>query len=138
MVNPLFERIYALARQIPYGKVTTYGQLGAMCGISDSRTVGDAMNASPGDVPWQRVINSRGMISIQGATGARQRALLEQEGVVFDENGRVNFAEVGWAPDVDWLAANGYKQPPPLVKEGKGNEENKGNKGNDGEQLSLF
>ncbi|MBI4674621.1 MAG: MGMT family protein [Chloroflexi bacterium] len=129
MTNPLFEKIYALARHIPYGRVTTYGQLGAMCGISDSRTVGDAMNASPGDVPWQRVINARGMISIQGATGARQRALLEQEGVVFDENGRVDFTEVGWTPDTEWLAANGYKTPPLLAKE---------KKDSGSEQLSLF
>ena len=131
MTNELFDRIYALVREIPSGKVTTYGQLGAMCGISDSRTVGDAMNASPGDLPWQRVINSRGMISIQGATGMRQRALLEDEGVTFDENGRVDFAEVGWVPDAEWLAANGYKTPPPLVKEKKDKEEG-------GEQLSLF
>jgi methylated-DNA-protein-cysteine methyltransferase-like protein len=102
-----------------------------MCGITDSRTVGDAMNASPDDVPWQRVINARGMISIQGATGARQRALLEAEGVVFDENGRVDFGQVGWAPDPQWLAANGYRTPPPLVKPKKGQEP-------DGEQLSLF
>ena len=138
MTNPLFEKIYALARQIPYGKVTTYGQLGAMCGIRDSRTVGEAMDASPADVPWQRVINARGMISIQGATGARQRALLEQEGVVFDENGRVDFSQVGWQPDAEWLAANGYNQPPSLVKAEKGNEGNKGTEGTDGEQLSLF
>jgi len=131
LMNPFFERIYALARAIPYGQVTTYGQLGAMVGLSDMRTVGDAMNACPSDVPWQRVINSRGTISMGGATGSRQRALLEEEGVVFDENGRVDFAEVGWVPDVEWLEQNGYKQPPSLVKEKKGKKE-------DGEQMSLF
>jgi methylated-DNA-protein-cysteine methyltransferase-like protein len=108
MTNDLFERIYALARQVPRGKVTTYGQLGAMCGLRDSRTVGEAMNASPTDVPWQRVINSRGMISLQGATGMRQRALLEGEGVAFDDAGRIDLVEFGWMPDPDWLAANGY------------------------------
>lgn len=130
MTNDLFERIYALARQIPYGRVTTYGQLGAMCGIGDSRIVGEAMNASPGDVPWQRVINARGAISLQGATGARQRALLEEEGVVFDENGRVDFAVVGWIPDPEWLAANGYQAPRPLVQEKKDKD--------GAEQPSLF
>jgi methylated-DNA-protein-cysteine methyltransferase-like protein len=129
MTNDLFEKIYALARHIPYGRVTTYGQLGAMVGLSDMRIVGDAMNAAPEDVPWQRVINARGMISMQGATGARQRALLEAEGVIFDENGRVNFAEVGWMPEADWLRANGYQIPPPLVKV---------KKDTGGEQLSLF
>jgi len=116
MQNEVFERVYALARHIPYGKVTTYGQLGAMCGINDSRIVGEAMNASPGDVPWQRVINSRGTISIRGGTGERQRRLLEGEGVTFDENGRVDFQEMGWVPDPAWLAEQGYHAPPPLVK----------------------
>ncbi len=131
-MNDLFEKIYALARAIPFGKVTTYGQLGAMVGLSDMRHVGDAMNACPDDVPWQRVINARGAISLGGATGSKQRARLEEEGVVFDENGRVDFAEVGWIPNGEWLEANGYKQPPPLVKEIRGN------KGNDAAQLSLF
>lgn len=131
MTNALFEKIYALAREVPFGKVTTYGQLGAMVGLNDMRTVGDAMNACPEDVPWQRVINSRGAISLGGATGSKQRALLEEEGVAFDENGRVDFAVVGWIPDANWLEENGYKQPPPLVKE-------KRIKKDDGEQPSLF
>src|SRR5919198_1291351 len=117
-----YERIYALVREIPRGKVTTYGQLGAMCGITDPRIVGEAMNASHG-VAWQRVINSRGEISIKGATGARQRALLEEEGVEFDASGRIDLAKYGWAPDRGWLEAHGYKIPPPLVKEKKGKEE---------------
>lgn len=134
MENPLFERIYALARSVPYGKVTTYGQLGTMVGLHDMRTVGDAMNACPADVPWQRVINSRGTISMQGATGARQRALLEEEGVEFDEKGQVDFATVGWVPDNAWLEENGYKEPPPLVKEKKP----KGKADEKGGQMSLF
>lgn len=132
MTNPLLKKIYGLAREIPYGRVTTYGQLGAMVGLTDMRYVGDAMNACPDDVPWQRVINSRGTISIGGATGAKQRALLEEEGIVFDENGRVDFGEVGWTPDAEWLEANGYKQPPAFVKE------KKPDKKEDGGQLSLF
>src|SRR5919199_1346288 len=119
-----YERIYQLVRQIPRGRVTTYGQLGAMCGITDPRVVGDAMNASHG-VPWQRVINSRGEISIKGATGARQRELLEEEGVEFDAEGRVDLARFGWQPDPEWLKANGYNVPPPLVKEKKKKEEKK-------------
>lgn len=135
MTNELFEKIYTLVREIPPGKVTTYGQLGAMVGLNDMRTVGDAMNACPPDVPWQRVINSRGAISMGGATGSRQRSLLEQEGVEFDEGGRVDFGLVGWTPDTEWLEANGYKQPPPLVKEKK---EPKKKASDDGEQMSLF
>jgi methylated-DNA-protein-cysteine methyltransferase related protein len=130
-----YEGIYALVLEIPRGRVTTYGQLGAMCGIGDSRVVGEAMNASHG-LPWQRVINSRGEISIRGATGARQRELLEQEGVEFDAIGRVDLEKYGWVPDAGWLAAHGYKTPPPLVKEKKG-KEGDSPKGA-GEQLSLF
>jgi methylated-DNA-protein-cysteine methyltransferase-like protein len=114
-----FERFYALVRQIPPGKVTTYGQLGAMCGITDSRIAGDAMRVAK-DVPWQRVINARGQISLKGETGKRQRTLLEAEGVTFDEKGTVDFARDGWQPDAAWLHANGYQLPPPLVKSKKG------------------
>jgi methylated-DNA-protein-cysteine methyltransferase-like protein len=103
-----------------------------MVGLSDMRTVGDAMNASPEDVPWQRVINSRGTISIGGATGQKQRVLLEQEGVVFEDNGRVDFEQVGWLPDPAWLQSNGFKQPPPFYKE------KKSAKKDDGGQMSLF
>src|SRR5436309_2488994 len=113
-----FERFYALVRQIPRGKVTTYGQLGAMCGIADSRIAGDAMRVAK-DVPWQRVINARGQISLKGETGKRQRILLEEEGVIFDDKGTVDLARYGWQPDATWLQANGY-QMPPLVKPKKG------------------
>ena len=130
-----YERIYALVREIPPGRVTNYGQLGAMCGIGDSRIVGEAMNASH-DVPWQRVINSRGEISIKGATGQRQRELLEKEGVEFDANGRVDLARYGWVPDSRWLQEHGYMTPPPLVKENKNRDKNTSER--EGEQLNLF
>lgn len=131
----LNERIYLLVRQIPRGQVTTYGQLALMCGISDSRIVGEAMNASHG-LPWQRVINSRGEISIQGATGVRQRQLLVEEGVVFDADGRVDLAEVGWTPDPEWLKARGYHVPPPFARGRKRKSADQESEG--GEQLSLF
>jgi len=126
-----FERIYVLVRCIPRGRVTTYGQLGAMCGITDSRIVGTAMNTSH-HVPWQRVINVRGEISLKGATGARQRQLLEEEGVEFDETGGVDFVRFGWTPDAEWLTANGYRIPPPLVQEKSANDDT------GEEQLSLW
>lgn len=88
-----YEQVWELARQIPQGKVTTYGQIAQMIpppmGIDPQeykafspRWVGGAMAACPDDVPWQRVINSQGKISQR--TGAeRQRQLLENEGVAF-------------------------------------------------------
>jgi methylated-DNA-protein-cysteine methyltransferase-like protein len=96
-----FEEIYHIVRCIPPGKVATYGQIARMLGQPQAaRTVGWAMGAVPegSDVPWQRVINSRGTISMPpGSPGAiLQRALLEAEGVVFDAKGRVNLKVYGW------------------------------------------
>ncbi len=119
-----FERIYALVRRIPSGRVTTYGQLGALCALADARIVGEAMKAST-DLPWQRVINARGQVSLGGARGASQRRLLEAEGVEFDEAGRVDLARFGWTPDEEWLKANGYRTPAREQDEG-------------GEQLGLW
>jgi methylated-DNA-protein-cysteine methyltransferase-like protein len=61
------------------------------------RWVGGAMAACPADVPWQRVINSKGEISPRPGAQA-QRQLLEEEGIQFDERGRINLKTFGW-PD---------------------------------------
>lgn len=96
----LYERIYALVRQIPPGKVTTYGQIAAMVGGCTPRMVGFAMAATPqgSDIPWQRVINAQGRISPHGYGfgSALQRALLESEGVEFDASNRTDFRRFGW------------------------------------------
>ncbi|NPV77389.1 MAG: cysteine methyltransferase [Anaerolineae bacterium] len=95
-----YEEIYALVRQIPPGKVATYGQIAALVGGCTARMVGYAMAATPegSGVPWQRVINSKGKISPHGFGygSALQRALLEGEGVVFDEQGSINLKRFGW------------------------------------------
>jgi methylated-DNA-protein-cysteine methyltransferase-like protein len=98
-----FERVYILVRLIPRGRVASYGQIAALLGHPQAaRTVGWALNALRGSeveaVPWQRVINSQGRISISRVDlGADlQRALLEQEGVLFDERGRVDLKRFGW------------------------------------------
>lgn len=88
-----YEQIWALARQIPYGKVATYGQLSQMLAppedikpedykIYGPRWAGEAMAECPDDVPWQRVINSQGKIS-QRFDAEKQKQLLENEGLVF-------------------------------------------------------
>ncbi len=61
------------------------------------RWVGSAMARCPDDVPWQRVINAKGEISLRPGA-ERQRRLLEAEGVQFDEGGRVDLARFGWRP----------------------------------------
>jgi methylated-DNA-protein-cysteine methyltransferase-like protein len=104
--SSLFEQIHNLVRQIPPGKVATYGQIARWLGLPRAaRTVGWALRATPeaSGVPWQRVINARGTVSFgSGSPGAfHQRALLEEEGVVFDSNGRVDLDVYGWAgPDL--------------------------------------
>lgn len=98
---PLYQRIYAFVRQVPPGQVVTYGQVAEAVGGCSARMVGYAMSALRSgtypDVPWQRVINRKGEVSIpQTNGGALQRQLLEEEGVEFDARQRVNFQRFGW------------------------------------------
>ena len=103
-----FERVYRVVKQIPRGKVASYGQIAALLGHPQAaRTVGWALNALRGseidDVPWQRVINSAGRISTSRAdlSADVQRALLEEESVAFDLRGCVDWGRFGWA-GMDW------------------------------------
>jgi len=101
-------KVWALVRQIPSGKVSTYGQIAALLppppGMDPKsylafapRWVGGAMANCPQDVPWQRVINSQGKVSLRlGCGGAHQRELLEAEGVEFDERERVDLKRYAW------------------------------------------
>lgn len=119
----VYERIYAIARRIPPGRLASYAQIAAIEGRCTPRMVGYAM-AAVGDrpVPWQRVINSRGTISERrhGGGTSRQRRLLEQEGVVFDRRGRVDFEIFGWqGPDWEWLHDNGFFAAPPPGGDGR-------------------
>ncbi|HPC05349.1 MAG TPA: MGMT family protein [Anaerolineaceae bacterium] len=100
---PLYQRIYAIVRQIPAGKVATYGQIARIVGGCTPRMVGYAMSATPtgSDIPWQRVINAQGKVSPHGdGFGTEmQRALLMEEGIAFDSQERVDFDRFGWLPD---------------------------------------
>jgi len=93
--------IYAIVRQIPSGCVATYGQVARLAGLGrHARLTGYALNALPTDhdVPWHRVINARGEISKRAEPEYEQlqRALLEQEGIVFDANNRISLARYQW------------------------------------------
>ena len=98
------ERFYAVIRRIPRGRVATYGQIARLAGLPrHARHVGHALfGLSDGSgVPWQRVLNSKGELSLAGPAphlAARQRALLEREGVVFEESGRVSLRRYQWRP----------------------------------------
>ena len=114
-----FEQVYRLARQVPPGKVTSYGAIARMLGQPHAaRTVGWALHGLPpagggdergGDVPWWRVVNSRGRIStscLEHGAGL-QRTLLEAEGVEFDEHGYIDLERFGWEglpwPEIEGL-----------------------------------
>lgn len=96
----LYEHIHDLVRQIPAGRVATYGQIAAAVDRCTPRMAGYAMAAVPAgsDVPWHRVINGRGMVSprVRGGDHDLQRKLLEAEGVVFDGRGRVDLEGIRW------------------------------------------
>ncbi len=96
-----YDAVYRTVRRIPHGRVTTYGHVAALSGKPRAaRTVGWALHALPDgtDVPWHRVINARGGISIAkvGLPPGLQRALLEDEGVRFRLDGTVDLKRYGW------------------------------------------
>lgn len=95
-----YDRIYAAVRRVPRGHVATYGQIAAMAGLpGHARQVGYALHALKAStaVPWQRVINAKGMISLGPMRGGvSQRMLLDGEGVKFDAAGRVSLSKYGW------------------------------------------
>jgi methylated-DNA-protein-cysteine methyltransferase-like protein len=102
--DSFFERVYELVKQIPYGKVTSYGAIAEALGTKGSaRMVGWAMNASHGnpDIPAHRVVNRKGLLTgkhhFDGANLMQQ--LLESEGIIVIDNQIQNFKEVFWQPD---------------------------------------
>lgn len=117
--------VYRVVRAIPRGRIMTYGQIAALIppppGIDlrayehvKARWVGYAMAACPEEVPWQRVVNSRGRISLRGGEGPEvQRLLLMDEGVVFGETGQIDLARFAWEPEPEWYAAHPELLPPP-------------------------
>jgi len=95
------EAVYAFVRAVPVGKVVTYGQVAEMVeGVSlTPREVGQIMNVSPPDVPWQRVVGAGGHLPIGKRSPhlkMQQRRLLEEEGVAFLPNDCVDMAHHQW------------------------------------------
>jgi methylated-DNA-protein-cysteine methyltransferase-like protein len=98
-----YEAIYAVVRRIPRGRVATYGQVAALSARpGHARQVGYALHALPTDtaVPWHRVVNARGSVSLRSRTGdaVEQRRRLEAEGVVFDATDRIALERYRWKP----------------------------------------
>ena len=100
-----FERVYAVARQIPYGKVTSYGAIAKVLGAARSaRMVGWAMNASHNleDVPAHRVVNRNGLLTGKhhfDGTNLMQQ-LLESEGIEVMDNQIIDFEKHFWMPEI--------------------------------------
>jgi methylated-DNA-protein-cysteine methyltransferase related protein len=98
-----YARIYRVVRRIPRGRVATYGQVAGLAGLDgNARQVGYALHALPGhvNVPWHRVINAQGRVSLRAESGdsLRQRLLLEAEGVEFDGQDRIQMRRFRWRP----------------------------------------
>ena len=97
-----FDKVYQVAKQIPYGRVTSYGAIAKYLGAARSaRMVGYAMNGSHNkDVPAHRVVNRKGLLTgkhhFEGTNLMQQ--LLESEGVLVTDNQIQNFEEVFWDP----------------------------------------
>ncbi|MBI5713300.1 MAG: MGMT family protein [Chloroflexi bacterium] len=105
-------KVWEIVRKIPRGKVTSYGRIAAMIATPNGMTlkeyegvgarwVGSAMAQCPDDVPWQRVINSQGKISIRKNSDGHllQKKLLEDEGIEFDLKDRIDLSRYGWNAD---------------------------------------
>ncbi len=101
----LYEQIYQVVQQIPYGKVATYGQVAELVGLfGRARQVGYALFrlAPNSDVPWYRVINAQGKVSqspFRNGTDELQREWLEREGVVFNQSEQIDLKKYLWHPD---------------------------------------
>lgn len=102
-----YDHIYDIVRQIPQGRVATYGQVADLANLyGKARLVGYALyrvDLRSSDIPWHRVINAKGEISqspFRYGTDCLQQVLLEQEGIKFSAEGKVNLQEYLWRPEV--------------------------------------
>lgn len=96
----LFHKILDIVKQIPEGKVATYGQIATMVGTQNPRLVGFALATlkEGTDIPWFRVINSKGEISFsEQSDGFKiQHSLLQNEGIIFSTKNRINLKQFRW------------------------------------------
>jgi methylated-DNA-protein-cysteine methyltransferase-like protein len=96
------QRVVDVIKSVPRGKVATYGRLAAMAGNPRGARqvvrVLASLSAKEG-LPWHRVINAKGTISLTGAGFDEQKALLEAEGVAVDREGRVDLKKYEWRPE---------------------------------------
>jgi len=95
--SPLFDRVHALVRAIPRGRVATYGQLSKLIGGRLTPVgIGWALRGCDARIPWHRVINARGGISTEGENPGLQRDLLAAEGIRFRADDTVDLEAYRW------------------------------------------
>ena len=95
-MTSFFEQVYGIVRDIPCGKVISYGRIARMLGQPRAaRQVGWALSCCPDGLPWQRVVRADGTVS-GGMYAEIRRAMLEKEGVPFLEDGRVDMSACEW------------------------------------------
>jgi methylated-DNA-protein-cysteine methyltransferase-like protein len=99
-VSDNYKLIWDIVREIPKGKIATYGEIARVSGLlNQARLIGYALHNLPprSKIPWHRVINSQGKISFPKNTGThrQQKKLLEKEGIVFTKD-KVDFGKYGW------------------------------------------
>lgn len=98
-----YRKIWDVISRIPHGKVATYGQIALLAGVGGhARLVGYALHATPDEIqiPWHRVINAQGRISLPREDGHYdlQKTLLEAEGIVFIRE-KINLKKYRWQPE---------------------------------------
>ncbi|MEH0741539.1 MGMT family protein [Vibrio cholerae] len=100
-MDQFLAQIFAVIHQIPCGKVSTYGEIAKMAGYPGyARQVGRALGQLPegSSLPWFRVINSQGKLSLKGKAFERQKNALVEEGIEVSPEGRVRLARYRWQP----------------------------------------
>lgn len=107
MADVFTSRVRDILTKIPKGRVSTYGRIAMYAGNrSGARQVARILHSSSDKygLPWHRVVNRNGEIPVRSSEGhVYQRTLLQQEGVVFDDKGRIDFTLFLWLPD--WTIA---------------------------------
>lgn len=100
-MNLFQQQVYFILSLIPYGQVSTYGMVAKFAGYPGyARHVGKLLADLPkdSDLPWHRVINSKGQISLKGSDLVRQKAKLLAEGIKVNETGKVSLKKYLWQP----------------------------------------
>ena len=104
-----YDRVYEIVRQIPRGLVATYGQIAELSNLAGKARVGGyalyRVDMKISDIPWQRVVNAKGEVSLSPlryGTDYLQRSLLESEGIIFSDAGKIDLRKYLWQPNKEF------------------------------------